>query len=1602
MKKTFIFLLALALALSLGLMMGTPVAADPGTTYYVSTTGSDDTGDGSWHDPWKTIQHAIGQVVSGDTIEVAPGTYVESPGIVIDKNLSIIGAGSATTTIKPSGDTASNGAMFLVNPDITCHISDVTLDGTGKKIWYALKYKGGGSVTDCVFKNIQYNPSGPDYNGIAICAYGEAYDATIDFDDNVDITGCTFTGIGRVGVLYFGPGITDSTYSGNTYVGKGNGDWLDYALDVGSGPNVTITGSTISDCTGVASSDGSTSCGIMVTDLYKDWCPAYNSTEATITGNNISGSTSGICVGYDDTDLSVATISGNTLENNKYQVDCTVNVDVDLEATLANNTFDRAVVVRGSGIKVPTIFSNIQDAIDAAEAGDTIEVAAGMYVEDLVIPAGKDNLVLTGAGAGTSTIKGVQNVDQGDWPLAKPNIEILADGVEVSGFTIASPDYEALHYTSGMVIGGSDVEIHHNDFEVTLAETLDEISQAIVTYHENAMPAVNVTGLNIHDNDFAGLTTGSTCGYEGIYVNYSVATADVTIADNTFSGEIVRAITIECSDTVISGNTIVTDLDPGLPGGYEGILVADYAGAAQDSVSVMDNTVEGFLEGIRIGKPGQTLTNISVTGNTLQDNETGIRVRSSGGGTVITGNTFTNNDVQLKDESDESDIAAILSSNTFDRAVTVDHPGASLLSTIWSSIQDGVDAAVAGDTVEVAAGTYNEQVEINQSLTLQGAGDTTIIQPSSTIASTLTVKSVPWYGGGWKDMAAIVWVDTSGGTVTVKDLKIDGINITETDKPAAIGSNEWVTGLAYLETSGTVDDVTVEDVYISDGIYRTCGIWSSAITHTSTVEIKYSTVINNNRAGIYGLGAALTVNFNHNTLTGPGTLANQVPNGIFLMTDCTGSATYNTVSQYHYSGVTYYGTGIGTYANDAGSITFSHNTISDVDNAFALSAGTTGVIIENNTVTGCGTGVRLESSGTDNNTIQYNDIKNNTYAIRCASTIGNNNKAHFNNFVGNTGTGMAGYEGAVSLYTGSTYTFDAENNWWGDASGPSGQGPGTGDSVGLNVDYSPWLAAVPGTSPMTWGTDDSIQDAIDAASAGDTIEVLEGTYVEDLVIPAGKDGLELRGAGCNLTTIKGVATVDQIDPPVYNIRFDEFVGVDGVKIHGFTIESPDVPSNYFASGMVLNGQDIEIYDNCFISKGAASAVDNYCVAIQTWRWSAAPDSDITGLKIYNNTFGSEGDLWVYQGVFINRDGEDLGDVTVSGNTFSGNVHMGIACEGNNAVISGNDMTSTYEGVGIAVMDWAKLAQDSIEVSGNDVGGGFAVGIVIGHGDGDQDLTDINIGPSNNVSGNDVGVRVRSSAGGVVVSYNGIHDNTTWGVQNTDTAELDAIANWWGAASGPYHEPLNLGGEGNAVSDNVLFDPWFGDEEMTTLVRPSTYRFDYEVPDVVVACEDTEIPVTFQTDELGDLGYDGIRFKFDATGPGDVTFNATDSEDVEHTFVNSGFWGPETGFDLPANYTATTDWTLHFSEPGEYTITFSLIEAPDGVVIAGIEGSEIVTVRAVDIFDYYRRLHTPYDEVTTLDLLAAADDWIADAVLPGFDGPITTLQLLALADEWFAS
>ncbi len=60
----------------------------------------------------------------------------------------------------------------------------------------------------------------------------------------------------------------------------------------------------------------------------------------------------------------------------------------------------------------------------------------------------------------------------------------------------------------------------------------------------------------------------------------------------------------------------------------------------------------------------------------------------------------------------------------------------------YATIQAAIAAAVNGDVVNVAAGTYNENVVVNKEITLQGAGATTIIAPAAGLGVVVSANNV--------------------------------------------------------------------------------------------------------------------------------------------------------------------------------------------------------------------------------------------------------------------------------------------------------------------------------------------------------------------------------------------------------------------------------------------------------------------------------------------------------------------------------------------------------------------------------------------------------------------------------------------------------------------------------------------------------------------------------------------------------------------------------------------------------------------------------------------------------------------------------------------
>jgi len=350
-------------------------------------------------------------------------------------------------------------------------------------------------------------------------------------------------------------------------------------------------------------------------------------------------------------------------------------------------------------------FQTIQEAINAATAGDLISVAAGDYVEDLLIDK---SLTLVGVDKATTTVTGVAVRPSTDWPLLVSNIYIHADDVTISDLTIKSPVVGATEYSGCIALAGQNVEIAGCDFEVATGD----ISQAIQTYAAGNEPDPglgSIAGLHIHDCTFTHLAPAvGTAQYEGIYINPqtdAVTAADtIIIENNTFSGALIRAITTERSSTIIRGNTISTDATILAAGTFPtGIRVSTSDSSAQDNVTIQDNVIlagaNPFEQGIEIGNAAQLMSGITLSGNMVIDcNVVGIEVNCDlaadtdiiAGGNWIAGNA--------------DGVAFTGTANSF----TVDATG-----NWWGAADgpstDGSSAATgSGDTVslDVDFGTY--------------------------------------------------------------------------------------------------------------------------------------------------------------------------------------------------------------------------------------------------------------------------------------------------------------------------------------------------------------------------------------------------------------------------------------------------------------------------------------------------------------------------------------------------------------------------------------------------------------------------------------------------------------------------------------------------------------------------------------------------------------------------------------------------------------------------------------------------------------------------------------------------------------------------------
>jgi hypothetical protein len=253
----------------------------------------------------------------------------------------------------------------------------------------------------------------------------------------------------------------------------------------------------------------------------------------------------------------------------------------------------------------------------------------------------------------------------------------------------------------------------------------------------------------------------------------------------------------------------------------------------------------------------------------------------------------------------------------------------------------------------------------------------------------------------------------------------------------------------------------------------------------------------------------------------------------------------------------------------------------------------------------------------------------------------------------------------------------------------------------------------------------TIQQAVDNATAGDTIMVAAGTYTEQVEIPEGLNNLKLLGHSKDDTTIQwGTKHVIRVKSPV--------------TIQGFHITTTDetVGIKIDANGTAANPgiiQDDKIDD-----------LDRAITFVGSKEYWEIRDTEITNCR---------------SGIYFER----ATHIIVSGNTFSEGLAACGGIAGDDVQIIWNTFAGSTEEDSEAIGFCADLPTN-LSISHNTITG-YDYGIRL------HDCTEGGVDPS------------------VQVHCNDIAGNSEYGILNeNDGADLDATGNWWGDKTGPSHSP----------------------------------------------------------------------------------------------------------------------------------------------------------------------------------------------------------------------
>jgi hypothetical protein len=502
-------------------------------------------------------------------------------------------------------------------------------------------------------------------------------------------------------------------------------------------------------------------------------------------------------------------------------------------------------------------------------------------------------------------------------------------------------------------------------------------------------------------------------------------------------------------------------------------------------------------------------------------------------------------------------------------------PGTSCANPGYATITDAINASNSGDVIKVCAGTYHEQLVIDQvGVKLQAKGPVTVVGPAAPASPT----SCDGDGGSQPNQDV---VDICGSF----NVTITGFTFQGSWDPAVCYDSIY--GVAALGGANlTMSNSTVENIGgdpRTDGCQGGVGIEAGLATSGTTADSGTATLNNDvvtgyQKNGITVDGKGSNAVINNATVTGTGATPAIAQNGIQVSDFATAKINGGSVSGNECDVANVCGPdgftqtqSCGILLFDAGQVTVSGTEASandiGIDNiedyTWSFYTPPSPFVATNESMTGLRLNNRYENAFLDEGKSTLNgsalsggeagiETDQGSYQTTPAVSVAN----------GDTITGASedailidsdhatgdkapkltiakssfGASNGGGILNRSFSVATAKNNWWGDPTGPSVWSFGTGSSVSADVNFFPWAtnAALSSFEPCTRGTTETstANDQVLCAPAGSANAFLAngGTGNVLLIGNGGNDQLVgTAGAGSKTWIIGGTRGANAIN-----------------------------------------------------------------------------------------------------------------------------------------------------------------------------------------------------------------------------------------------------------------------------------------------------------------------------------------------------------------------------------------------------------------------------------------------------------------------------------------